>query len=90
MAGSPVCLVHRLSRGADGELEGPGVEIKRKRSRACRAHDVLLASHLGGMGVLKKLELCHGLNTSGPRVGDIEGRPREGGPVASAVAAQQQ
>lgn len=34
MAGSPVCLVHRLSRGADGELEGPagpGLEIKRKR-----------------------------------------------------------
>lgn len=66
------------------------VEIKRKRSRACRAHDILLASHLGGMDVLKKLELCHGPNTSGPRVGDIEGRPGEGGPVASAVAAQQQ
>lgn len=31
---SPVCLVHRLSRGADGEQvgpAGPGVEIKRKR-----------------------------------------------------------
>ena len=35
MASSPVCVVHRLSRSADGELEGPagpGVEIKRKRS----------------------------------------------------------
>lgn len=66
------------------------MEVKRKRSRACRAHSILLASHLGGMGVLKKLELCHGLNTSGPRVGDIEGRPGEGGPVASTGAAQQQ
>lgn len=66
------------------------MEVKRKRSRACRAHGILLAFHLGGMGVLKMLELCHRLNTSGPRVGDLEGRPGEGGPVTSAGAAQKQ
>ena len=32
------------------------------------------------------LELCHRLNTSGPRVGELEGRSGEGGPVTWAGA----
>lgn len=53
MAGSPVCLVHRLSRGADGELEGPGVEIKRKRSAgfAGPASNTVRRNHMHAFGL---------------------------------------